>query len=247
MVKSAIFSSLIICTCNILLIFFLFSRNLQSLRFLTISSFFGNSGYIGIPVALSLLPLDSLNVSIGYDIGAKILFWIICPLVVDIRNNYNFFGVIKSIIKNPVFIAIIISLILKLLPWHFRIAQFFWIPSRILIFFSLSIVGIKIAALRKSNNSKRLKVDLFTVLFVSIKLLLFPLFTLILCFLINIENMITHALVLQAASPTAISVLIFSEANNKYTEKILDIVLLSTLLSFLSITLWHFSLLKLLY
>ena len=46
---------------------------------LQLASAFGNTGYVGIPVALALIPSQALPISIGYDLGATLLIWSMGP------------------------------------------------------------------------------------------------------------------------------------------------------------------------
>ena len=49
-------------------------RNLIGSRSLLLGSVFGNSGHLGIPVSLALLPSQALSFSIGYDLASRYLY-----------------------------------------------------------------------------------------------------------------------------------------------------------------------------
>ena len=56
--------------------------------------------------------------------------------------------------------------------------------------------------------------------------------------LLRLPELVRHAVVLQAAAPTAISALLIAEAAGRHQERTAHLVLWSTLLALLSVPLW---------
>ena len=47
---------------------------------LQLASLIGNTSFLGIPIALALLPSTTINFTIGYDLGTTLFAWIFGPL-----------------------------------------------------------------------------------------------------------------------------------------------------------------------
>ena len=211
-------------------------------RTLQLGSGFGNTGYFGIPVSLALLPNDALIYSIGFDLGATIVIWSLGPILLTdnskTSNNNNWEHFLKALWNSPAIKGLIGALIIRFSPWNKEITSFLWIPSRIVIVLALAIVGMRLGELRQSNLSK-IKVEFISIKNALImKLIGLPLIMLIISFLIKLPNIIGNALVLQAAAPTAISVLLISQAASKDEEKATSLVIFSTMTSLITIPVW---------
>jgi len=212
-------------------------------RCLFLGSFFGNSGYIGIPIALSLLPNDFLSLSMGYDLGATLLVWLLGPyLLTDtfkctsaISSFYDFSSVLFS---SPAVKGLLATLIILLTPWSYQIGYLLWFPSRVIIILAIVIVGMRLSFLSSSNKS--FFVTILPSLKVSLILKLFALPALMwtLCDALNFSSLSRSALVLQAGTPTAISVALLAEASNYEKESASSLVFSSTIISLITIPFW---------
>ena len=212
-------------------------------RALQLGSGFGNTGYFGIPVSLALLPNKALVYSIGFDLGATLVIWTLGPVLLTDKSKKlrgsNYMKVFfKALSNSPAIKGLIGASIIKLSPWQEQITAYLWVPSRIVIVLALVTVGIRLGWLRKSNLSK-IK-DQFISIQNSLILKLFglPLIMLIVCQITRIPSLMRNALVLQAAAPTAISILLISQAATKDEREATSLVMFSTLVALITIPLW---------
>ncbi len=218
------------------------NKHLDS-RTLQLGATFGNTGYFGIPVSLSLLPNDSLIYSIGFDLGATLIIWSLGPLFLT-ENLFNLLAAkhwrfyFQTLINSPAIKGLIGALMIQATPWNEQITSYLWIPSRIVIMLALVIVGMRLSLLRVST------ISIFITQIKSIqnslilKLIGLPTLMLGICIMIQLPNIIKNALVLQAAAPTAISVLLIAEANSQDEEKATLLVMSSTILALITIPIW---------
>ena len=204
---------------------------------------FGNTGYFGIPVSLALLPKSALVYSMGFDIGATFVIWIVGPMMLS--NSSKGFpqqsywrNLIKTIFSSPAIKGLAGALIIWSSPWNEKITTLLWIPSRIVILLALMIVGMRLSFLRKSNFST-IKANLLSVknaLF--LKLIGLQVLMLIISSLIRLPSIMRNALVLQAAAPTAISVLLISQAASRDEDEATSLVVFSTISALITIPVW---------
>jgi len=138
--------------------------------------------------------------------------------------------------------------VLQLTPWSAVLAQWLWWPARGVVLLSLLLVGMRLAR----STAIRLPRRLWLVLVV--KLLLFPLVLLGLCLLLArtplaLPPLAMAAVVLQAAAPTAVAVLLLAEATPQRPAAMVQaaagLVLVSTLLALVSVPLWAWLLARL--
>ena len=204
---------------------------------------FGNTGYFGIPVSLALLPYHALIYSIGFDLGATIVIWTFGPMLLSessnklISNKYwkNF---TKAISNSPAVKGLIGALIIQSSPWNEQIASLLWIPSRIVIILALVVVGMRLRWLRGSNISK-IKTEIISIKnALLMKLIGLPIVMLIISSIIRLPSLMRDALVLQAAAPTAISVLLISQAASRDEEEATALVVFSTISALITIPAW---------
>ncbi len=210
---------------------------------LLLGSVFGNSGYFGIPISLALLPSGSLSFSIGYDLGATLLVWSLGPMLLanssskksGISAATNFFTALTSSPASKGFIG---AVLVQLTPWSNQITSALWIPSRIVIVLALMIVGIRLGSF---NHVQKLVDRNFFLIFSSsllIKLIILPSLMLALAKAFGLSMLMTNAVVLQAATPTAISVLLLAEASGQEQEVAASLVAFSTLIALLTVPIW---------
>ena len=218
-------------------------KNLIPNRSLQLGSAFGNTGYFGIPVSLALLPNHALIYSIGFDLGATLVIWSIGPILLTdsskISNSNRYWqNFIKAIFRSPAVKGLIGALIVHTSPWNEQITALLWIPSRVVIVLALVIVGMRLSWLRKANLS-RIKIQITSIKNALImKLVGLPVIMLIISSAIRLPNVMREALVLQSAAPTAISVLLISQAASRDEEEATSLVVLSTIIALISIPAW---------
>ena len=218
-------------------------NNLIQNRTLQLGSAFGNTGYFGIPVSLALLPDHALIYSIGFDLGATLVIWSLGPiLLIDpskvLSSNRYWKNFIKGIFSSPAVKGLIGALIIHSSPWDEQITDLLWIPSRVVIVLALVIVGMRLSWLRKANLS-RIKNQITSIKNALImKLVGLPVIMLIISSAIRLPSVMREALVLQAAAPTAISILLISQAASRDEKEATSLVVFSTITALISIPAW---------
>ncbi|AAQ00246.1 MULTISPECIES: AEC family transporter [Prochlorococcus] len=218
-------------------------QNLFSNQTFLLGSHFGNTGYFGIPISLALLPTEALSFSIGFDIGATLIIWSLGPLIMAHTENrskkisqWRIF--LRSILNSPASKGLLGALVVQCTPWNQQITSFLWMPSKIVIFLALIIVGMRISFLNISKNKSALTQIMLIKNALTIKLLFLPSLMLSICTILKVGTTMRNSLVLQAATPTAISILLISEASAKNQNSARSLVVWSTCFSLISIPLW---------
>ena len=212
---------------------------------LQLGSSFGNTGYFGIPVSLALLPDHALIYSIGFDLGATLVIWSLGPILLTdpskvLSSNRYWKNFIKGIFSSPAVKGLIGALIIHSSPWDEQITDLLWIPSRVVIVLALVIVGMRLSWLRKANLS-RIKNQITSIKNALImKLVGLPVIMLIISSAIRLPSVMREALVLQAAAPTAISILLISQAASRDEKEATSLVVFSTIIALISIPAWLF-------
>ena len=218
-------------------------NNLIQNRTLQLGSAFGNTGYFGIPVSLALLPDHALIYSIGFDLGATLVIWSLGPILLTdpskvLSSNRYWKNFIKGIFSSPAVKGLIGALIIHSSPWDEQITDLLWIPSRVVIVLALVIVGMRLSWLRKANLS-RIKNQITSIKNALImKLVGLPVVMLIISSAIRLPSVMREALVLQAAAPTAISILLISQAASRDEKEATSLVVFSTITALISIPAW---------
>ena len=218
-------------------------NNLIQNRTLQLGSAFGNTGYFGIPVSLALLPDHALIYSIGFDLGATLVIWSLGPILLTdpskvLSSNRYWKNFIKGIFSSPAVKGLIGALIIHSSPWDEQITDLLWIPSRVVIVLALVIVGMRLSWLRKANLS-RIKNQIRSIKNALImKLVGLPVIMLIISSAIRLPSVMREALVLQAAAPTAISILLISQAASRDEKEATSLVVFSTITALISIPAW---------
>ena len=218
-------------------------NNLIQNRTLQLWSAFGNTGYFGIPVSLALLPDHALIYSIGFDLGATLVIWSLGPILLTdpskvLSSNRYWKNFIKGIFSSPAVKGLIGALIIHSSPWDEQITDLLWIPSRVVIVLALVIVGMRLSWLRKANLS-RIKNQITSIKNALImKLVGLPVIMLIISSVIRLPSVMRDALVLQAAAPTAISILLISQAASRGEKEATSLVVFSTIIALISIPAW---------
>jgi predicted permease len=161
--------------------------------------------------------------------------WSIGPLLLT-GERARPLQLLQQLLRTPVVQALLVALPLLLSPWRTPIATALWWPARLVLWLMLLLVGMRLGLLvGQPIEAKGLRPALL------IKLLGLPLATLLVTHSLGWAPLLRDALVLQAAAPTAMSVLLMAEASPQKSRESLpaaQLVLWSTLLSLLSVPLW---------
>ena len=75
-------------------------KNFIPNRTLQLSCTFGNTGYLGIPISIALLPNHALIYSIGFDLGTTLVIWGIGPILLTSSSKvFSFHEYCKALSK----------------------------------------------------------------------------------------------------------------------------------------------------
>ena len=212
-------------------------------RSMLLGSLFGNSGYFGIPVSLALLPVESLNFSIGYDLGATLLVWSVGPMLLatssqEQKKKFNWKNFINALTNSPASKGLVGAMFIQLTPWDNQITSLLSVPSEIVIVLALIVLGIRLGAFNQAGNPSKRDFRLLLQPSLLIKLIILPSVMLILCKALNFSDLMRNALVLQAATPTAISVLLLAESHGQEQQIAASLVTWSTVISLITVPFW---------
>jgi predicted permease len=196
----------------------------------------GNTAYFGIPAALALLPPAAVGYAISYDLAATLFTWTLGPSLIA-GHRLAWRPLLQALASSPASQGLVGAVLLQLTPWHAVLAGWLWWPARAVVWLSLVVLGLRMAAVLGSPLPRSLLPSLAT------KLLLFPAAALGLALLLRLPSLLLAPLVLQAAAPTAVSVLLLSEAaeggaDDAMAQRPAALVLWSTLAALLTVPLW---------
>ena len=188
---------------------------------LQLAGLIGNTSFLGIPIAIALLPTETINFTIGFDLGTTMFSWIFGPyLLQETKNNHSFLNcrkLVTSIFNSPASRGIIGVLVIYLFNLENIFEDFLWIPARIVIYIAIVVVGARLGII---NKSKEILIPFKDNIKYSslLKLLILPFFIFVFCKILNFDGTNTAALVLQAGTPSAISTILLAEAYKKQND-----------------------------
>lgn len=214
----------------------------------------GNTSYWGLPVALALLPAEAIGFTIAFDLMATLITWTLGPLLVDRRATgvRRQLGVLTA---SPAMRALALAVLLHQTPWSTPLAQWLWWPARLVVLVALALVGMRLGLMLRRRPAGPTGADSpagASALMAPLvgKLLVLPAAMLLLAGLLGLPSPLRDAVVLQAAAPTAISVLLLTEAaaagpsqaaaagRRQAVDAVATLVLWSTALALVSVPLW---------
>jgi predicted permease len=196
----------------------------------------GNTAYFGIPAVLALLPPAAIGYAITYDLVGTLVTWSSGPLLIQ-GHRPGWRSLLELLATSPASRGLAIALPLQFTPWSGPVAAALWIPARIVILLSLFTVGLRLGAMLAAGRPRQPFGPLLRSALL-VKLVAFPLAMLLLASLAGLPPIARDAVVLQAAAPTAISVLLLSEAAARDVEEAAGLVLWSTLFALGTVPLW---------
>lgn len=200
----------------------------------------GNTAYFGIPAALALLPAEAVGYAISYDLAATLFTWSLGPLLLA-GQPLRLQPLVRALVASPASRGLLGAMLLQLTPWRDLFATWLWWPARVVVLLSLVLVGMRLAR----QTGAGLPPHLWAVL--GCKLTAFPLALFGLCLLVArtplaLPPLAMAAVVLQAAAPTAVAVLLLAEANPgqppSAAQSAAGLVLWSTVMALVSVPLW---------
>jgi len=207
---------------------------------LQLAGLIGNTSFLGIPIALALLPSTTINFTIGFDLGTTLFAWIFGPFFLKEKsksNNIpNIKGLLNALINSPASRGIIGVLLAYLFQIDEILGNYLWIPARIVIALAIIIVGTRLGII---TNQKGKILDLneeikFSIL---LKLFILPFIIFLICITLNFNFYQSSAVILQAGTPTAISTILMAEAYGVKQQIASKILFTTTLISIITIPL----------
>ena len=235
LINSAVLAFITITLLIVLINFIPVFKNIFPNFSLQLAGLIGNTSFLGIPIAIALLPTDTINHTIGFDLGTTLFSWIFGPYLLQKSNNsYSFMNIKKLlffIFSSPASRGIIGALIIYLFSLENLVEEFLWIPTRLVIYLAIIVVGSRLGIItnKKKKTSFQFKENIQYAII--LKLLVLPLIIYLICCLFNFQQIETTALVLQAGTPTAISTILLAEAYNTYRELAAKALFTSTIIS----------------
>ena len=238
LVKTALIAFLAISIFIIFINNFPFLKRIFPNYSLQLGGLIGNTSFLGIPIAIALLPTDTINFTIGFDLGTTLFSWIFGPYFLEKNKasklRVNIRTLIISILNSPASRGIIGVWV----TYQFGIEKFLgdilWIPAKIVIYLAIIIVGARLGIIL-SNKNQLFQLNNKISFSIFLKLFIFPSFIFFVSKAIKLNDVETLAVVLQAATPSAISTILMAEAYGKNQEMAAKILFITTILSFITI------------
>ena len=207
---------------------------------LQLGGLIGNTSFLGIPIAIALLPTNIINFTIGFDIGTTLFSWIFGPILLQKEktqsSNFNFKKLSLSILNSPASKGTLGALLAYLLSIDHYIGEILWIPARIVITLAIIVVGTRLGIItNKKGNLFYFNNEITNSIL--LKLLIFPLLIYLTTILFKFESFEALALILQAGTPSAISTILMAEAYKTNQDLAAKTLFLSTICSIITIPL----------
>jgi hypothetical protein len=240
LIKSAILAFSLIGVLITLIKIFPIFRNRLSNYTLQLAGLIGNTSFLGIPIAIALLPSTTINFTIGFDLGTTLFAWIFGPFFLQKKsqnkNIINIKGLFNALINSPASRGIIGVLLAYIFHLDKILGNYLWIPARVVIALAIIIVGTRLGII---TNQKGKIFDLneeikFSIL---LKLFILPFIVFLISKLLNFDFYQSSAVILQAGTPTAISTILMAEAYDVKQKIASKILFTTTLISIVTIPL----------
>ncbi len=240
LIKSAFLAfSLIGSLITLINIFPIFKKRLSNYT-LQLAGLIGNTSFLGIPIAIALLPSTTINFTIGFDLGTTLFAWIFGPFFLqeksENKNVPNIEGFLNALINSPASRGIIGVLFAYLLDIDELLGNYLWIPAKIVIALAIIIVGTRLGIITNQKGkifdlSEEIKFSIF------LKLFILPLVVFLISKFLKFDFYQSSAVILQAGTPTAISTILMAEAYDVKQKIASKILFTSTLISIVTIPL----------
>ena len=212
-------------------IFPIFKKRLPNYT-LQLAGLIGNTSFLGIPIALALLPSTTINFTIGFDLGTTLFAWIFGPFFLQGKSNSdnisNIKGLFNALINSPASRGIIGVLLAYLFQIDEILGNYLWIPARIVIALAIIIVGTRLGIIM-NQNERILDLNEEIKFAILLKLFILPFIIFLVCKFLNFDFYQSSAVILQAGTPTAISTILMAEAYD-VKQKIASKILFTTTL-----------------
>ena len=228
----------------ILAVTFLFRfRNENKRRLMRFSAVFSNAGFIALPLAQALIDTPTSHEGALYAAVYLAVFNIVLWTwgLIDMSGDKKALNV-KKIILNPGIIGVVVGMILFTSPLYVNIGDTAGIILPSVIMDAISAMGALNLPLPmlmvgfylgKANLIEAFK-DGWSYLCIALRLIIFPLAVLLVCYLLGVRGNVLTVSVIGASAPVGATATIFSAKFNRDTELSVRLVSLSTILSMIT-------------
>ena len=240
LIKSAFLAFSLIGVLISLINLFPIFKNRFSNYTLQLAGLIGNTSFLGIPIAIAILPSTTINFTIGFDLGTTLFAWTFGPFFLQgksqNKNILNIKGLLNALINSPASRGVIGVLLAYRFHLDGILGNYLWIPARIVIALAIIVVGTRLGII---TNEKGRFFDLneeikFSIL---LKLFILPIIVFLISKLLNFDFYQSSAVILQAGTPTAISTILMAEAYDVGKKIASKILFTTTLISIVTIPL----------
>jgi predicted permease len=187
---------------------------------------FGNTSYLGYPVALFAFGMAGLSRAVVFDMINSLVIFSIGIYIVHQRNE------IQEAFKIPLLHAVVIGLAFNLL--HIQVPEVIFTPiemiGMITIPLALLVLGYKLTEIKLTTVKVAVLASVFRILGGF-------LVALAIIELLSIEGMVRDIILLQAAMPSAVMGMILAAKYDRDASLVASVVLITTVLSLISIPL----------
>lgn len=209
-----------------LLVFLLLKLTNSDKKGLYLPMVFGNTSYLGYPVALFAFGMEGLSRAVVYDMMNSLVIFSLGIYIVHHKNE------IQEAFKVPLLYAVVIGLVFNLLK--IPIPEVIFTPIEMIgmvtIPLALLVLGYKLTEIKISDTKIALLASVF-------RLLGGFLVALLIIKLLSIDGLVKNIIVLQAAMPSAVMAMILSAKYERDASLVASVVFITTVLSMLSILL----------
>ena len=207
---------------------------------LQLAGLIGNTSFLGIPIAMALLPSKTINFTIGFDLGTTLFAWIFGPFFLkekSLDNNIpHIKGLLNALVNSPASRGIIGVLLAYIFQIDEVLGNFLWIPARIVIALAIIIVGTRLGLIT-NQKGKFFDLDEEIKFSILLKLFILPFVIFLVSKLLDFDFNQSAAVILQAGTPTAISTILMAEAYRIKQKIASKILFTTTLISIVTIPL----------
>ena len=240
LIKSAVLAFSLIGFLLVLInIFRIFKSRLPNYT-LQLAGLIGNTSFLGIPIAIALLPSSTINFTIGFDLGTTLFAWIFGPFFLQKKSQSksipNIKGLVNALFNSPASRGIIGVLLAYLFQIDGILGNYLWIPARIVIALAIIIVGTRLGLIT-NQKGKIFEINEEIKFSILLKLFILPFIIFLVSKFLNFDFYQVSALILQAGTPTAISTILMAEAYGVKQKIASKILFTTTLISILTIPL----------
>ncbi len=238
LIKSAFLAfSLIGLLITLINLFPIFKNRLPNYT-LQLAGLIGNTSFLGIPIAIALLPSTTINFTIGFDLGTTLFAWIFGPFFLQEKsqnkNIPNIKELLNALINSPASRGIIGVLLAYLFHLDEILGNYLWIPARIVIALAIIIVGTRLGIIT-NQKGKIFDLNLEIKFSVFLKLFILPFIVFLISKFLSFDYYQSSAVILQAGTPTAISTILMAEAYDVKQKIASKILFTTTLISIFTI------------